>query len=138
MGYIVQMEAATAAASSRSSFSGSTRTSGEPADATRPTPSGFRPIYRRLEAGEQRLEGVLERIDCLPGGAAIFHLRTADGPTRVAAPQMSKVDFITYREDVTGTINCGALPTPLPVYVSWRPAGGQADTKIAVAIEFLK
>jgi len=136
MGYIVQMEAATAAASSR--FSSGTRTSGEPADAPRPTLSGFRPIYRRLEAGEQRLEGVLERIECLPGGAAIFHLRTADGPTRVAAPQMSKVDFITYREDVTGSINCGALPTPLPVYVSWRPADGQAHTKIAVAIEFLK
>jgi hypothetical protein len=51
---------------------------------------------------------------------------------------MAMVDYISYREDVTGTVGCGTLPKPLPVYVSWRPADGQASTKIVVAIEFLK
>jgi Protein of unknown function (DUF1570) len=136
MGYIVQMEAASTAATAGSGSN--SRAAGKPAAAPASIPGGFQPIYRKLEAGEQRLEGELERIECFRGGAAIFHLRTADGPARAAVRQMSKVDFITYRDDIRGDIKCGVLPKPLPVYVAWRPGEGQAGTKIAVAIEFLK
>lgn len=144
MGYIVQMESAVSAAASRrgrpaaaaqpSTAASPNRTS----SAQPPLPAAFQPIYRQLEPGEHRLEGELERIECLRGGAAIFHLRTKDGPVRAAAPQMMKVDFITYREDVTGQISCGELAAPLPVYVSWRPADADVETKIVVAIEFVK
>jgi hypothetical protein len=143
MGYVLRMEGASAAASSieRTTAAASdepTPASGESRKTAPETPKDFQPVYRKLEAGEQRLEAVLERVECLKSGAAIFHLRTAGGSTRAAAPQMTQVDFITYREDVTGEISCGKLPKPLPVIVSWRPAEGQASTKIAVAIEFVK
>jgi hypothetical protein len=104
--------------------------------ASRPGAADWRPVFRRLEAGEQRLEGMLEQIECSGGGSAVFHVRTADGSVRLTAPRMSDVDFITYRDDVTGAIACGPLGTPLRVYVSWRLAGGTSDARIAVAIEF--
>lgn len=143
MGYVVRMEAASATASSAERTAAAapdepTPAAGESRRTAPEAPKEFQPVYRRLEAGEQRFEAVLLRIECLRGGAAIFHLRTAAGPARAAAPQMTQVDFITYREDVTGQVSCGALPKPLPVLVSWRPAEGQASTKIAVAIEFVK
>ena len=136
MGYIVRMEAASTAASSAPASE--SRTEGTPAGVPASFPNEFQPIYRKLQPGEQRLEGELERIECVQGGAAIFHLRTVDGPARAAAPQMANVDFITYRDDLSGSVKCGVLPKPLPVYVAWRPGDGQADTKVAVAIEFVK
>jgi hypothetical protein len=136
MGYIVQLEAASTAAGSASPTE--SRAAGTPAGVPASFPNGFQPVYRTLEPGEQRLEGELERIECGAGGAVIFHLRTADGPARADAPQIAKVDFITYRDDVSGSVTCGVLPTPLPVYVAWRPGSGPGDTKIAIAIEFVK
>jgi hypothetical protein len=136
MVYIVRMEAAsTAAGSAAADEACAART---PAGVPASFPNDFQPIYRTLQPGEQRLEGELERIECVQGGAAIFHLRTADGPARADAPQMANVEFITYRDDVSGSVKCGVLPKPLPVYVAWRPGDGQPDTKIAVAIEFVK
>ena len=144
MGYVVQLEAAHAAAAARHPAGARTAAAPDqiqPAGGAPGVPSGppgrFQPIYRQLEDGERRLEGELERIECLRGGAAIFHLRTADGPARAVAPQMTKVDFITYRDDVAGSIACGALKTPLPVYLSWRPAADGSDNRVAVAVEFV-
>ena len=37
------------------------------------------------------------------------------------APTMAQVEFITYRDDVSGNISCGTLKEPMPVYVTWRP-----------------
>jgi hypothetical protein len=92
-------------------------------------------VFRRLEAGEQRLEGMLEQIECR-GASAVFHVRAVDGLVRLTAPRMSEVDFITYRDDVSGAIACGPLATPLRVYVAWKP-GSTSDARVAVAIEFL-
>ena len=136
MGYVLQMEAANRARPAEERTAASQ--SGESARTVSQPPKDFQPVYRELEPGDQRLEAMLERIECLAGGAAVFHLRTADGPARAAAPQMARVDYISYREDVTGTVGCGTLPKPLPVRVSWRPSEGQASTKIVVAIEFVK
>ena len=66
----------------------------------------------------------------------MFHLRTGTGPARAAAPKMTAVEFITYREDLTGSVACGPLKSPAPVYLTWR-AGTNAEEKVAVAVEFL-
>lgn len=96
-----------------------------------------RPVYRELQPGEERIEGVLERIECSTGGAATLHVRTVEGTAQATAPRMDKVDFITYRDDLTGSVQCGPI-TPAPrVYLTWQRAGQNGSGKIVVAVEFL-
>jgi tetratricopeptide (TPR) repeat protein len=96
-----------------------------------------RPVFRVPQSGEERLEGTLTRIECLPGKPIVFHLQRSEGTTRVSAPRMADVDFITYRADLAGTVGCGPLKEPLPVYLTARTTPGPAGGKIVVAIEFL-
>jgi tetratricopeptide (TPR) repeat protein len=136
MGYILQLQRA--AQPSGDGPAGPGGTSPQAVDnPAAPRPSSFTPVFRELKTGEQRLEGVLERIECRAGGAAVFHLRAAGGPASATAPSMADVDFITYRTDLSGSIPCGPLKTPMPVYLSWRAGGGSPDGKVAIAIEFL-
>ena len=102
-----------------------------------PAPSDPSPVFRLLQAGEQRIEGVLERIECRAGGVAVFHLRTSAGPASATAAGLAGVDFITYRDDLSGSVGCGPLKTPMSVYLTWRAGSGPPDARLAVAIEFL-
>jgi hypothetical protein len=117
----------------------STAPTGEEKEPRRPAyPQGrFKPDFRQLQPGEQRLEGTLERVECLADGAAAFHVRTTEGPRRLRAKRMSEVAFIAYRGDLTGEINCGALKEPMPVYVTERAQTSPNDAGVVVAIEFL-
>ena len=141
MGYIVDTEAAlnrTRAGSSAASGGpppgGSSLSSSTTAPPSRP--SGTTPLFRKLGDGEQRLEGTLERIDCVAGKGVTFRVRSGDGLSDATAPDLNAVDFITYREDITGSVTCGNIDPPLRVYVTWR-AGAAAGTRVAVAIEIL-
>jgi hypothetical protein len=132
MGYIVNVERAAAAGSRTTDGAASPlERSNEPADAR---PDVVRPVYRTQEPGEQRLEGVLERIACSAAGA-VFHVRSAEG-IALFTGRMQDVDFITYRDDFKGAISCGPMKDSMRVYVTWRPGTGP-NTKVAVAIEVL-
>jgi tetratricopeptide (TPR) repeat protein len=136
MSYILQLQRAAQAAGDRTTGPGGTSPQlGD--NPVAPRPSSLTPVFRALKTGEQRLEGELERIECRAGGAAVFHLRTAGGPASATAASMADVDFITYRNDLSGSIPCGPLKTALPVYLSWRAGNGSPDEKVAIAIEFL-
>ena len=107
------------------------------ADAGRP-PTGARggrfvPEYRAVQPGEQRLDGVLERIDCPPGRPAVFSVRGAGGAAVQLEGSMTNVEFLSYRDDLTGGISCGPRD-PLPVYVTIREA---SPKPVVVAVEFL-
>lgn len=93
-------------------------------------------LLRELKEGEERTEGRLTRIDCPRKGPVVFHLTTPAGPVTLEAAGMGDVDFVTYREDLTGSVACGQLPKPLPVYVTLKPAP-TAGSRLVVAIEFL-
>jgi hypothetical protein len=95
----------------------------------------FRPDFRALQAGEQRLDGMLERIDCAPGRLPTLRVRVAAEIVEVEG-QMSAVQFITYRDDLTGGVTCGQR-TPMHVYVTWREGTSPRHEKVAVAVEFL-
>jgi hypothetical protein len=101
-----------------------------------PTPSAGRPIFRELQAGEQRVEGLLERIEC-PAGRPVFHLKTPTLALTFTATQLPAVDLISYRSDVTGSVTCGPFKEPLAVYVTWRPASDGSGARVAIAIEIL-
>ncbi len=162
MGYIVRLEAAkkmfdearaaepAAAAEPERATEAPATSPAEPAGAGTDQPAARRkggaraappaaritqPIFRELEPGERRVEGILTRIDCT-GREAVFNVRTPEGPMRLTAPRMDAVDFITYRDDLKGRVACGPLPEPTRVYAAWRP-GSDAVARIVVAIEFL-
>jgi len=97
----------------------------------------FVPAFRQVQAGEQRLEGVLERIDCPTGAAARFMVRDASGLTPLEVARMADVDFISYRGDLTGGVSCGPLKEPMHVYVTWREGPPPGRQKTVVAVEFL-
>ena len=94
---------------------------------------GFRPVFRTIEKGEERFEGVLERIECAKTGVTL-QVRTSDGLVPVTSPDMKTVEFITYRDDLAGSVGCGPVKGTPKVYVTWRADG---PGKRAVAVEFL-
>jgi hypothetical protein len=104
-----------------------------PADA-----SATRMVRRPIEPGEQRTEGLLERISCLAQGA-VLEGRVADGLLKFFVARLDQVDFISYRSTLTGAVRCGIRTPPDHVYVTWRePPAAAADVKgRAVAVEFL-
>jgi hypothetical protein len=98
----------------------------------------FMPDFRRVQAGEQRIEGLLERIDCPPdGGPVRFVVRDPSGVRSLAVPRMADVDFISYRADLTGGVQCGPFKEPMRVYVTVREGPAPARDQVVVAVEFL-
>jgi hypothetical protein len=85
------------------------------------------------KAGEQRLEGTLDRIECPAKGGPIFHLRAGDVSTRLTATSWDAVEFITYRKDQTGSISCGSFKSR--VYVTVRLS--ESGERLVIAVEFL-
>jgi hypothetical protein len=138
MGRIVDYEAALAA--NRSSLS----TIPPPPDgptlpttlSTAPAAPVTRPVFRQVKADEQRLEATFERIECVAGKGVTFSFRAGPELVTATATKFDDVEFITYRDDLTGTLTCGPIKEPMRVYLTWRP-GQTEGTKIAVAIEFL-
>ncbi len=111
-----------------------------PAGGERPTlPSSSQaiPIYRAVKTDEHRMEGLLEGIACPAAPPAVFHVRTDEGAQKLYAPRLADVEFITYREDLSGEVVCGTLKTPMRVFVTWK-TGPRAGEKHVVAIEFLR
>jgi hypothetical protein len=105
----------------------------QPATDGPPPPERVHWVFRELKDAEQRTEGQLERIECA-GKRVDFFVRTADGVASFHADSFDRVEFITYRTELQGTLNCGARTPADHVYVSWRPGEPEG---IAVAIEFL-
>lgn len=94
-------------------------------------------LYRDVKPGEARVEGTLTAVRCTDTGGAVFVLNTADGPQQLATPRLSDVDFITYRDDLAGTMTCGPLASPMRVYLTSRPHAAASGGNVVVAVEFL-
>ena len=137
MGLVVRLEERRRAA--EAARAAAPATSGRAADERREErveATRAEPAFRSLKEGEQRLEGTLERISCPAKAQVTFAVRTAKGPESLQAPNFEAVDFITYRDDLAGSITCGPLKEPMRVYVTWRP-GTPPGVRIVIAVEFL-
>lgn len=91
------------------------------------------PVFRTVGPGEHRVEGRLQRIQCSPKRIEFF-VDVGDRVAHFQAGKMDKVEFLTYRTDLQGSVACGARTPADPVYVTVRP--GELDGTV-VAIEFL-
>jgi hypothetical protein len=94
------------------------------------------PLFRQIQPGEQRLEAVFEKTECVTGKPITFYFKAGDQTVTATAAKFDEVEFITYRTDLTGSISCGLVKEPMRVYLTWRP-GQPEGAKIVVAIEFL-
>jgi Protein of unknown function (DUF1570) len=94
------------------------------------------PLYRRIGPGEQRTEGLLERIDCRSAGI-VLHVVVDGTSERFEAPSMDGVAFISHREDLRGGIECAPRTPPDRVYVTWREPHSPDSVRRVVAVEFL-
>jgi hypothetical protein len=95
----------------------------------------LQPGYRKLLEGEQRTEGLLERVECSRKGITL-HVRAGDTTARFSAPRFEAIDFISYRGDI-GRIACHPRVPPDAVYVTWRAPVPPAIDRIVIAVEFV-
>jgi hypothetical protein len=132
MGYIVQMERYYADRPEAGSADPNLRL-------PTPDPSIATAVFRELKPGEQRLQGLLERLECSQTGTVTLVVRTGGQLQRFRAASFSDIDFITYREGEGGSINCGDRRPPDLVYLTWVTQA-EATAGISgrpVAVEFL-
>lgn len=93
--------------------------------------------FREVQPGETRTEGLLVQIDCPAEGSITFHLRIGETEGLSATGVIGDVALIAYRDDVQGKVGCGPVSTPLPAFLTWRPADDGSGEKVAVALELL-
>jgi tetratricopeptide (TPR) repeat protein len=112
---------------------------GAPTDESSGAPSsapGYVPIFRETRPDERRMAGRLTRIECGPTGLT-FTVATNDATLAFGAPRFDDVEFLTYRDDLRGQIQCGARTPPVVVLVTYRAS--HPPDKLAgqvVAVEF--
>ena len=106
------------------------------AGAKAPPSPGFIPAFREIRTGELRKAGKLTRIDC-PRSGLTFTIATKDGALVFGAARFEDVEFITYREDLAGRVQCGLRTPPDVVLVTYQPAAsaGRLAGQV-VAVEF--
>ncbi|HET7216526.1 MAG TPA: hypothetical protein VFJ02_00700, partial [Vicinamibacterales bacterium] len=88
---------------------------------------------RKIGDGEQRVEGMLQRIDC-SADRIVLEVRAADRVERYASPATG-IEFISYRAELAGAIDCGPRQPPDHIYLTLR---GDEPNRRIVAVEFLK
>ena len=97
-------------------------------------PPTVKPVYRELKPGEERVEGLLQRVECPSGRPVSFVVKLDDRVAKYEAARLDAVEYIAYTQDFKGPMSCGGRGKGDPVLVTWKAAGKQAR---AVAVEFL-
>jgi hypothetical protein len=111
----------------------------EPATAAQveedPPDRAVQPVYRDVLKGEERAEGLLERVDCDPGKPATLTVRYGSRVQQYQAPRLTDIQFITYRSRKAGRFTCGPRVPPDRIYLTWKRGTDGVETPVAV--EFL-
>jgi Flp pilus assembly protein TadD len=91
---------------------------------------------RPVGAGEQRVFGTFQAVDCV-NGSVVLRVATGGRVLALRTKQLADVDFISYRSNMAGEVNCGPQKTQDPVYATYRPIAAPGLDGEAVAIEVL-
>ena len=94
-----------------------------PPEPRRVTPDGppvVKPIYRELKPGEERVEGLLQRVECPSGRPVTFVVKLKDRAAKYQAPRLDAVEYIAYTPDFKGPMSCGGRGQGDRVYLTWK------------------
>ena len=98
------------------------------------------PVLREVGPGEQRVHGIFRGVVCSQGSIVLV-VQTAGETMRFSAKRLDQVDFISYRSDTPGVVNCGEAqgsPSVLATYIPAARTGSPSGTQgVIVAIELL-
>ena len=97
-------------------------------------PPATEPEYRRLQKGEDAIEGLLQRVECPRGRPVRFTMRVQNKVERFESPQLADVDYIAHTPTFKGPMTCGGRGKGDLVRLTWKKSG---DTRRVVAVEFL-
>jgi hypothetical protein len=95
-----------------------------------------RTVYQTVEPGEERVEGLLERINCTTAGIDL-EVNVAGTTEHFVARSMNSVLFISHRSDLRGAIACTSRTPPDRVYLTWRQIDPAPNPRTVIAVEFL-
>jgi len=104
-----------------------------------PTPGGGRLMLtlRKTESGESQVRGQFQAVEC-PAGRILLVVSAAGRQMRFSTRGLADIDFISFRDDTPGGINCGGLSRAFPALVTYRTAAAPQGTDgIVVAVELL-
>ena len=93
-----------------------------------------KPTYRTPKSGEERDEGLLQRVECPSGRPVTFVVKQKDRVVKYEAPRLDAVEYIAHTPDFKGPMSCGGRGAGDRVYVTWKTV---EKTPRAIAIEFL-
>ena len=100
----------------------------------------YTPVLREVGPGEQRVQGIFRGVVCSQGSIVLV-VQTASETMRFSARRLDQVDFISYRSDTPGQVNCGEAQGSYSVLATYVPASrtGSASSihGVIVAIELL-
>ena len=93
-----------------------------------------KPIYREVKPGEERVDGLLQRVECPPGRPVTFVVKLKDRVMKFQAPRLDAVEYIAHTRDFKGPMSCGGRMPGDPVLLTWKTVGSSARV---IAVEFL-
>jgi hypothetical protein len=93
-----------------------------------------KPVYREVKPGEERVEGLLRRVECPPGRPVTFLVKLQDRVAKYQAPRLDSVEYIAHTPDFKGPMSCGGRMAGDPVFLTWKTVRGAPQV---VAVEFL-
>jgi hypothetical protein len=97
-------------------------------------PAVVQPVYREIKTGEERVEGLLQRVECPPGRPVTFIVKLKDRVAKYQAPRLDAVEYIAHTPDFKGPMSCGGRMPGDRVFLTSKKAGTASQ---AVAVEFL-
>ena len=94
------------------------------------------PQLRNAKAGETRYSGRLTSVECGPKGIVLVVKVDAE-TVRARAARFDAIEFITYRNDTRGRVECGPRKAPERVLLTLQLDAGTRLRGLAVAAEFV-
>ena len=92
-----------------------------------------KPVYREAKVGEQKVDGLLQRVECPTGRPVTFVMKVNDKPEKFEAPRLADVEYIAHTPDFKGPMSCGGRGPGDQVLLTRKKAGA---TRRVDAIEF--
>jgi tetratricopeptide (TPR) repeat protein len=91
-------------------------------------------VLRHVLDGEIRIFGLMKAIECTSDAARLV-IETASGLVRVRGGTLDTMDFVSYRDDIRGGINCGPQALTPPVLVTYRPEPDHGTAGEVIIVE---